>query len=69
MISKFAMGIVASVGLAFAVSASAQTAAPVHADSGLPFCSAKVKDRCVQKTDLRREGKSTTSKAASKASG
>lgn len=65
MINKFAMGIVASVGLAFAVSASAQTpapAGPVHADSGLPFCSAKVKDRCVQKTDLKREGKSTASK-------
>ena len=64
MISKFAMGVVASVGLAFSVSANAQAAAPVHADSGLPFCSAKVKDRCVQKTDLKREGKSAATKAA-----
>ena len=64
MISKFAMGLVASVGMAFAVSASAQAAAPVHADSGLPFCTAKVKDRCVQKSDLKREGKSAASKAA-----
>ncbi|MCG2839632.1 hypothetical protein L6Q21_01390 [Sandaracinobacter sp. RS1-74] len=65
--SKFAMGVVASFGLAFAVSASAQTsapAAPVHADSGLPFCSAKVKDRCVQRVDLKREGKSAATKAA-----
>lgn len=66
MISKFAMGFVASVGLAFAVSASAQTApaGPVSAETGLPFCSAKLKDRCVQKSDLKREGKSTATKAA-----
>lgn len=67
MISKFAMGVVASVGLAFAVSAGAQTAAPagpVSAETGLPFCTAKVKDRCVQKSDLKREGKSTATKAA-----
>lgn len=68
--NKFAMGVVASVGLAFAVSASAQTAAPaapaapVSAETGLPFCTAKVKDRCVQKSDLKREGKSTATKAA-----
>ena len=65
--SKFTMGIVASFGLAFAVSASAQSTAPagpVSAETGLPFCSAKVKDRCVQKSDLKREGKSTASKAA-----
>lgn len=64
MISKFAMGVMAGAGLAFAVSASAQTAAPVHAESGLPFCTAKVKDRCVQRTDLKREGKSMASKPA-----
>lgn len=67
MISKFAMGFVASVGLAFAVSASAQApapAGPVSAETGLPFCTAKVKDRCVQKSDLKREGKSTATKAA-----
>lgn len=59
------MGVVAGFALAFAVSASAQApAAPVSAETGLPFCTAKVKDRCVQKSDLKREGKSTAKKAA-----
>ena len=63
MANKFAMGIVAAAGLAFAASASAQApAATTHADSGLPFCSAKVKDKCIQKVDLKREGKSTATK-------
>jgi hypothetical protein len=64
MISKFAMGVVVSAGLAFAVSASAQTAPPATPGAdGFPFCSAKVKDRCIQKSDLKREGKSTAKAA------
>ncbi len=56
MMSKFTTGIIAAAGLAFAVSASAQApAAPAPADAQLPFCSAKVKDRCIQKSDVKRE--------------
>jgi hypothetical protein len=62
MISKIALGAVSGAALAFAVSASAQApAAPVEATSGLPYCSAKVKDRCIQKSDVR------AAKAAAKA--
>ncbi len=43
--------------------APAAPAGPAHAESGLPFCSAKVTDRCIQRSDLRREGKSTATKA------
>ncbi len=63
---KTSLGLVtlaATAALAFAAPALAQKPAPVHADSGLPFCSASVKDRCIQKVDLRREGKPTTAKA------
>ena len=61
MISKFAMGAVAGAALAFAAAAGAQTAAPTNEASSLPYCSAKVKDRCIQKSDIKRE------KAAAKA--
>lgn len=27
---------------------------PTHAGTGLPFCSAKVTDKCIQRTDARR---------------
>ncbi|WP_199555187.1 hypothetical protein [Sandaracinobacteroides hominis] len=70
MSNKIAMGAFAGLALVFAVSANAQAApaapaGPVSAETGLPFCSAKVKDRCVQRSDLKREGKSTATKAAS----
>lgn len=45
-----------------ATPAIAQKPAPVNAESGLPYCSATVKDRCIQKSDLRREGKPTAAK-------
>ncbi len=51
---------VAAGSLAFAAPAEAQQ--PVHAETGLPFCSATVKDRCIQKSDLRREGKPVSMK-------
>lgn len=50
---------VAAAGFAFSAPAMAQA---THADSGLPFCSKSVTDRCIQKVDLKREGKSTTAK-------
>ena len=49
------MGAVAAAALAFAVSASAQTTPPTNEATGLPYCSAKVKDRCIQKSDVKRE--------------
>jgi hypothetical protein len=51
--------VVVAGGFAFSAPAAAQQ---VHAESGLPFCSASVQDRCIQKTDLRREGKPATAK-------
>lgn len=57
---RIAMGAVAGAAMLMAGAASAQ--APVHAETGLPFCSATVKDRCIQKVDLRREGKPVTAK-------
>lgn len=60
MMIRIAMGAVAGATLAFAGVASAQ--APTHAETGLPFCSATVKDRCIQKVDLRREGKPVTTR-------
>lgn len=60
MMIRIAMGAIAGAALAFAGAASAQT--PTHAETGLPFCSATVKDRCIQKVDLRREGKPVTVK-------
>lgn len=60
MSKMITMGAVAAAALAFAVSASAQTP-PTNEASGLPYCSAKVKDRCIQKSDIKRE------KAAAKA--
>jgi len=54
----------AAVGASFVVAAPvlAQASAPTHADSGLPFCSKTVTDRCIQRVDLVREGKSTAKK-------
>lgn len=48
------MGAVAAAALAFAVSASAQTTPPTNEATGLPYCSAKVKDRCIQKSDVKK---------------
>lgn len=53
MVSKFALGMAAAAALLFAGAAGAQTATPTDAATGLPYCSAKVKDRCVQKSDLK----------------
>jgi len=53
---------VAGAVMALAAPVSAQKPAAVHADSGMPFCSATVKDRCIQRADLKREGKSTVTK-------
>lgn len=66
MTANFALSLLAAGGIALAASASAQTKAPaVDSASGLPFCSAQVKDKCIQKSDLRREGKPVvTQKAA-----
>jgi hypothetical protein len=55
MISRITMGAIAGAALAFAASAGAQTPPPTNEASGLPYCSAKVKDRCIQKSDIRRE--------------
>lgn len=49
-------------GIGMAAPALAQASAPTHADTGLPFCSKTVTDRCVQRVDLVREGKSTAKK-------
>lgn len=62
MISRIAIGAAASAALLFAVSAGAQTPPPTEPTSGLPFCSAKVKDRCIQRSDVK------AAKAAAKAS-
>lgn len=61
MNKTFALGIIAGTALAFAGAASAQTPPPTNEATGLPYCSAKVKDRCVQKSDLKAQ------KAAAKA--
>jgi hypothetical protein len=53
MISKIALGAVASAALMFAATAGAQTPPPTNEATGLPYCSAKVKDRCIQKSDLK----------------
>lgn len=56
-------GLAAAAAVAFAGSAvPAAAQAPVHAETGMPFCSASVKDRCIQKIDLKREGKSAAAK-------
>lgn len=49
-------------GFAVAAPVLAQASAPTHADTGLPFCSKTVTDRCIQRVDLVREGKSTARK-------
>ena len=49
------MGAVAAAALGFAVAVSAQTPPPTNEATGLPYCSAKVKDRCIQKSDIKRE--------------
>jgi hypothetical protein len=61
MVIKFVLGAAAGAALLFAGAAGAQTAAPTNEATGLPYCSAKVKDRCIQKSDIKRE------KAAAKA--
>jgi hypothetical protein len=54
MFIKFAMGAAAGAALAFAASAGAQTPPPTNEATGLPYCSAKVKDRCIQKSDIKK---------------
>jgi hypothetical protein len=54
MISKFVLGAAAAAALAFAGAAGAQTPPPTNEATRLPYCSAKVKDRCVQKSDLKK---------------
>jgi hypothetical protein len=54
MISKIVLGAAASTALLFAASAGAQTPPPTNEATGLPYCSAKVKDRCIQKSDVAR---------------
>lgn len=49
-------------GFTMTVPAAAQAPAATHADTGLPFCSKTVTDRCIQRVDLVREGKSTAKK-------
>ena len=56
-----ALGAAAVAAAGFALSAPALAQA-THADSGLPFCSKTVTDKCIQKVDLKRAGKSTTAK-------
>lgn len=63
LITSVALG----AGMLLAAPALAQAPAPTHADTGLPFCSKSVTDRCVQRVDLVREGKPTTAKKAEKA--
>jgi hypothetical protein len=65
--TKQFLGAVAVAAFAFAGSAMAQDMKPVHADTGLPFCGGATQDRCIQKVDLRREGKPTTAKKVEKA--
>ncbi len=55
------LGLCAVSTLLLAVPASAQTAPPANEATGLPYCSAKVKDKCIQRSDIARE------KAAAKA--
>jgi hypothetical protein len=55
MTGKIILGMTAGAALAFAASAGAQTAPPTNEATGLPYCSAKVKDRCIQKSDIKRE--------------
>lgn len=61
MISKIVFGAAATAALMFTAQSGA--IAKSHADeaSGLPFCTAKVKDRCIQKSDVK------AAKAAAKA--
>lgn len=61
MQKMIAMGAVAAAALGFAVAVSAQTPPTTNEATGLPYCSAKVKDRRIQKSDIKR------AKAAAKA--
>lgn len=58
-----ALGAAAVAAASFAMTTPA-FAQDTHAGSGLPFCSKTVKDRCIQRADLHREGKSTAAKPA-----
>lgn len=64
MNSRYAMlGAAAMIaGTLMAAPVVAQAPAPTHADTGMPFCSKTVTDRCIQRVDLVREGKSTAKK-------
>ncbi len=71
MTTSITTAILAAAGLLLAASASAQTqtprapkAPPTDAASGLPFCSAQVKDQCIQKSDLKRQSMASASRQA-----
>ncbi|MFN7399695.1 MAG: hypothetical protein ACK5SX_11700 [Sandaracinobacter sp.] len=64
MVIKFVLGAAAGAALLFAGAAGAQTAAPTNEATGLPYCSAKVKDRCVQKSDLKAQKAAAAAKAS-----
>jgi hypothetical protein len=54
MFAKIILGAAASTALLLATSAGAQTPPPANEATGLPYCSAKVKDRCIQRSDVAR---------------
>ncbi len=57
-----ALGALAAVAAGASLGAPARAQQPVHAETGLPFCSKTVTDRCIQRVDLQREGKPATVK-------
>ena len=58
-----------AAGIALAISAPglAQKAPPTHAGTGLAYCSATVKDTCIQRSDAQRIDREKA--AAAKAAG
>ena len=48
------LGLGAVSALLLAGPALAQAAPPTHAGTGLPYCSAKMADKCIQRSDARR---------------
>lgn len=48
----FGLGTIAAMLLAMPT--LAQTAPPANEATGLPYCSAKVTDKCIQRSDARR---------------
>jgi hypothetical protein len=48
------LGLCAAATMLLAAPAVAQTAPPANEATGLPYCSAKVTDKCIQRSDVRR---------------